>query len=197
VVAIASPIRIRNFICSPNAGKIMLVLIGGEYETHIRDETPTNTAITDYQNRHHLAVTLFGHALYLIRIQLDCPRQYGSDSLETDCNLAHHVDVWIDLNNDGKFDESENRVHRRSSIDSETQEHTYDVQISIPLIDGTNTKAGPHRMRLRLMRSEAYQKQCGNTDYGETREYTVKIIPRKICRGKICPLIDYSNLSRN
>jgi len=187
----------KNFICSSNVGKIVLVMIGGEQETQIRDVTPTNAAISDYQNRHQLTVTLLDYTIYIINIDLDCPRQYNSDSVEPDCSLAHHVDVWIDLNNDGKFDESENRVHQRSRIDIEARDYTYDLQILIPLIDGTNTKAGPHRMRLRLTRSEIYQRQCGNNDYGETREYTVNIIPRKRCAGKICSLIDYSNLSRN
>jgi len=175
----------------------MLVLIGGAHGTQIRDETPTNAVINDYQSQHRHAVTLFADAIYILRIQFDCPRQYDSGSVETDCYLAYHVDVWIDLNDDGNFDESENRVHQRSPVDSETQGYAYDLQILIPVIDGMNTKAGPHRMRLRLMRSEAYQKQCGKTDYGETREYTVTIISRKRCEGKISPLIDYGNLSRN
>jgi hypothetical protein len=197
VAAIASPIIARNFICSPSIGKITLVLIGGEQGTYIRDETTTNAAISDYQNRHHFTVTLVEYTIYIINIQLDCPRQYNNEPVESDCSLAHRVDVWIDLNNDGRFDESENRVHQRQLIDREVQEYTYDLQILIPSIDGTNTKAGPHRMRLRLTRSEIYQRQCGNNDYGETREYTVNIIPRKRCEGKICPLIHCSNLSRN
>ncbi len=195
--AIVESARTRNFICSPGVGKIVLVLIGGEHKTRIVDETPTNAAISDYQNRHHLAVTWFGDTMYLLRIQFDCPRKFGSDSFETDCKLAHHADVWIDLNNDGKFDESENRVYRRPSIYMETEENTYDLEILIPLIDGTITKAGPHRMRVRLMRSEAYQKQCGDTDDSEIREYTVNIVRKKRCEGKNYPLIDYSNLSRS
>ncbi|CAF2790009.1 unnamed protein product [Rotaria sp. Silwood2] len=175
----------------------MLVLISGEQETYIRDDTSTIAVISDYQNRHHLAVTLFADSLYLIRIHLDCPRQYGSDSPGTDCNIAHRVDVWIDLNNDGNFDESENQVHRRSPIDSETRVNGYDLTIFIPQIDGTNTKAGHHRMRLSVMRSEDYQRQCGSTDYSETREYTVNIVPRKTCAGKICTFIDKRKFSCN
>ncbi|CAF3440080.1 unnamed protein product, partial [Rotaria sp. Silwood2] len=80
----------------------MLVMLSGEQETYIRDDTSMNTAISGYQDRQQLAVTLFGDSLYLLRMLLDCPRQYGNDSLDIDCNLAHYVDVWIDLNNDGK-----------------------------------------------------------------------------------------------
>ncbi|CAF1298282.1 unnamed protein product [Rotaria magnacalcarata] len=107
---------------------------------------------------------------------------------EIDCDLDYHINVWIDLNDDGKFDESENRIHRRSRIDSETPRHGYNLQILIPLIDGINTRVGPHRMRLSLMRSEVYQRKCGNTDYSEIREYTVNIIPRKTCAE-----LDYLN----
>lgn len=191
-VDITRSIITKTFTCSQNTGRITLLVIGGERGTYIQDETQTNGGLSEYENRQNLAVTLFGDALYLLHIQLDCFRQYGTDSHEIDCNRAHHVDVWIDLNDDGRFDESENRVHRRSSIDIEAPEYTYNLQIFIPLSDGINTKAGQHRMRIRLMRSEAYQRQCGNTDYSEIREYTVNIIPRKRCEGKICLFIDYS-----
>ena len=171
--------------CSPTPGKIVLVLVAGEQETSIRDDAATNAAITNHENRHQFAVTMFGDSLYLLRIHLACPSLYGRDSFDTDCNLAHHVDVWIDLNDDGKFDEFENRVHRRSPIESKTPRDGYDVQILIPVIDGTHTKVGPHRMRLSVMRSEAYRRDCGEIGYSETRDYTVYITQRTKCAGKI------------
>ena len=175
----------------------MLVLVGGEHETFIRDDASTNTAISGYNSRDKTAVTLFGDTIYLIRVRLDCPSPNGGDSLEIDCNLAHHVNVWIDLNDDGKYDESESRVHHRATIDEESPGHGYDLQIIIPVIDGTYTKAGQHRMRLGVMRSEAYRRNCGDAGHSDTREYTVNIIPRKKCAGKIRKLLDYSVLSRN
>ena len=190
VTATSPPETIRTLICSPTSGNIRLVLIGGEQQTYIRDGTPANTAISGYENRHPLAVTLFGDTVYLVRILLNCPSIYGGDSLATDCYLAHHVDVSIDLNDDGKFDQSENQVHRRTPIDSESLEHGYDLQIIIPVIDGTYTKAGPHRMRLTLMRSEAYRRECNDAGYSETRHYIVNIIPRKTCPGRIRKLAD-------
>ncbi|CAF4097309.1 unnamed protein product, partial [Rotaria magnacalcarata] len=184
VTATISPVRIRNIICSENSGKIMLVHISGELGTQLRDETTTiaNIATSDNRNRHDFAVTLYADAAYQVRIQLDCSRQYDSDLLQVDCNFAHHVNVWIDLNDDGQFDESENRIYHQSSVNTETSGDMYDLQIFIPIIDDTTTKAGQHRMRLSVTRSEAYRRQCGNADHVETREYTVKIIPRKICR---------------
>lgn len=175
----------------------MLVLVGGEQETFIRDDASTNTAISGYNSRDKTAVTLFGDTIYLIRVRLDCPSLYGRDSLETDCNFAHHVDLWIDLNDDGKYDESESRVHLRSTIDGETPTHGYDLQIIIPGIDGMYTKAGQHRMRLGVMRSEAYRRNCGGADHSDTREYIVNIIPRRKCAGKIRTPIAYGVLRRN
>ncbi|CAF5113338.1 unnamed protein product [Rotaria magnacalcarata] len=176
----------------------MLVHISGELGTQLRDETTTiaNIATSDNRNRHDFAVTLYADAAYQVRIQLDCSRQYDSDLLQVDCNFAHHVNVWIDLNDDGQFDESENRIYHQSSVNTETSGDMYDLQIFIPIIDDTTTKAGQHRMRLSVTRSEAYRRQCGNADHVETREYTVKIIPRKICRGKFYMFIQCYTLSR-
>jgi hypothetical protein len=174
----------------------MLVLMAGQQGTEIRDETPTNGAIGDYQNRNYNTVTLYESTVNILRIQLDCAQQYRDDSLDYGCILAYHIDVWIDLNDDGKFDEVENRVHHRSLIHSQGPRGTYDLEICIPLIDGTNRKAGPHRMHLSLLPSEDYRKKCGNTDYSETREYTVNIVPKAICGGKIYPLIPFVRKKR-
>lgn len=185
MTAPSPPIVIKTLSCSTTPGKIKLVLIGGELETYIRDDTSTNTAASGYYNRQNLVVTLFGDTIYLIRVYLDCPAPYGIDSVGNDCNLAHHMDAWIDLNDNGKFDEFENRVHHRLPIDAETSVHGYDLQVSIPVIDATHLAAGQHRMRIGVMRSEAYRANCDDSGYSETREYTVNIIPRKMCRGKI------------
>lgn len=156
------------------------MLIGGEQETYIRDETPTDDPLSrDLTTEHRSAITMFGESLYLMRVQLECP---SSD--DSECDLAHHVDVVIDLNDDGEFNEFEKRVHRRSPIDSKSKKHGYDLQILIPAIDGTNTKVGPHRMRISLMRSEIHRKACGDTDFSETREYTAHIIPKVTYAGK-------------
>ena len=157
--------------------------MGGELGTQIRDSTLTNVMINNYQDRDRYDITLFGDAIYLLRVHIDCPRKPGTDIFETDCTPAHRADVYIDLNDDGKFDESENRIYRRTYIDEETPEHTYDLQILIPPIDAITTKAGIHRMRVKLVRSESYQKQCGKNENIELQEYMVNIIPRKICSG--------------
>ena len=164
-----------------NIGKIVLILMMGVQGTQIRDEKPTNNALGVYYNRDYLSVTLYEDTTNVLHIQLDCARQ---PRVESDCNLAHYVEVWIDLNDDGKFDDTENRVRHRSSINNQILQNTYDLQISIPEIDEMHTKSGPHRMRIKLTPSEDYRLKCGNTDYSETQEYIVNIIPRIAYAGK-------------
>jgi len=167
-------------------GKIILILMMGVQGTQIRDEKPTNDALGVYYNRDDLTVTLHEDTTNVLHIQFECARQSRVDSVESDCSLAHHVDVWIDLNDDGQFDDTENRVRHRSPINNQVSRSTYDLQISIPEIDETNIKSGPHRMRVKLTPSEDYRLKCGKTDYSETREYTVNIIRRIADAGKIC-----------
>lgn len=192
VSGISRSVVINKFICSPNVGKIQLILIGGELGTQIRDTTGTNV---EYEKRNQHDITLFGDAVYLLRLQFECPRKSGTDLIETDCTPAHHADIYIDLNDDGKFDESENRVYRRTRIDDETPEYTFDLQILIPPIDAINIKAGIHKMRVKLIRSEPYQKQCGKNEHSEIREYMVNIIQRKRCPGNICSTRSVFSLS--
>lgn len=157
--------------------------MGGELGTQIRDFTLTNKMINNYQDQDQYDITLFGDAVYLLRVHIDCPRKSATDLFETDCTAAHQANVYVDLNSDGRFDESENRIHRRTYIDEKPQENTYDLQILIPRIDAITTKAGTHRMRVTLARSESYKNQCGKNDHIETQEYMVNIVQRKICSG--------------
>jgi hypothetical protein len=152
--------------------------MAGEQGTHIRDNIPTTTALRDTQNRHHLAVSLHEGTTYRLRIQLDCDPRSSRASLQPNCNLAQDVNVWIDLNNDGRFDDSESRVPHRWPLHSTMPLGIYDLKINVPNVDGQYTRVGSHRMRIVMQPSEEYRKKCGRTDYSETREYTVNIIPR-------------------
>jgi hypothetical protein len=158
--------------------------MAGERGTQIRDDTPTNALMNNYQNQHHIAVTIYEHTVYLIRIQLDCSWQLNTELFEHGCNLAQDVNIWIDLNDDGRFDESEIGSPYRWPVTSYMPQGIYDLQIHIPLIDGRYMRTGSHRMRLVVMPSENYRRTCGRTDYNETRDYTVNIIPRTTYLGK-------------
>jgi hypothetical protein len=159
--------------------------MAGEQGTHIRDNIPTNILLRENQNRHHLAVSLHESATYRIRIQLDCEPKSSRGPLQRNCNLAQDVSVWIDLNNDGKYDETESRIPHRWPLHSTMPLGIYDLKIDIPGVDGQYIRSGSHRMRVVVKPSEEYQRKCGNTDYSETREYTVNIIPRTTYGGNI------------
>ncbi|CAF1488364.1 unnamed protein product, partial [Rotaria sordida] len=174
-----SYLTLSNAVCSKAHAKIVLVIMAGEKGSHIRDDTPLNTAIREDQNRHHLAVTLYENTIYRIRIQLDCDQPSSRGSFNINCNLAYDVNVYIDLNNDGRFDESESRVPHRWPLRSTMTLGIYDLEIPIPSIDGLTTKDGSHIMRIVVKSSEEYNRICGRYDYSETREYTVNIIPKE------------------
>lgn len=158
--------------------------MAGERGTEIRDDKPQNTLVSDYQNQHHLAVTIYENTVYLLRIQLDCSWQLDSDLFEHGCNLAQDVIVWIDLNDDGRYDESEIAAPYRWPVTSYMPQGIYDLQIYVPLIDDRYTKTIQHRMRIVAVSSENYRRVCGRIDYNETRDYTVNIIPRTGYLGK-------------
>ena len=157
--------------------------MAGEQGTHIRDNIPTNTALRDNQNRHHLGITLYESTTYKIRIQLDCFPHAKGGLPDTNCNVAQDVNVLIDFNNDERFDPSESRVPNRWPLLSTMPLGIYDLDIELPVIDRLITKSGTHRMRIVVMPSEEYHQNCGRTDYRETREYTVNIIPKAVYRG--------------
>jgi hypothetical protein len=151
--------------------------MAGEHRTQIRDDASTRAIMRgDNQNQHHLTIILNEDTVYLLRIQLECSEQRTRDSFERNCNLMYDVNVWIDLNDDGRFDDSENAAPFRWPLNSYTPQGIYDLQIYVPLIDERKTKTGPHRMRLVIILNEQYQQQCGNNDYRETREYNVTIV---------------------
>ena len=120
-------------------------------------------------------MTLYESTVNVLNIQLNCV-QNNDDKYS--CSRTYHIYLWIDLNNNGKFDEMENRIHQRSLIHSEKAKNTYNLEISIPHIDGINNKGGLHRMRLTLMPTEIYRKQCRRSHYSETRQYKVNIIEK-------------------
>ena len=150
----------------------------GETGTHIRDDTPINTVVRENQNRHHMAITLNENTNYRLRIQLDCDDMSSRGPLKRDCNLAQDVNVFIDLNSDGRYDESESRTPDRWPLRSSVLLGLYDYEIAIPAVDGFYTKMGSHGMRIVVKPSDEYSQKCGKTDFNEVREYTVEIARR-------------------
>ena len=169
--------------------------MAGEKGTEIRDDAAATVVMGNDRNRHHKEITLHSHTVYLIRIQLDCPGQLRTELTQRGCNLAQDVNVWIDINDDGQFDESEVGAPYRWPVTSYLPEGIYDLQIHVPMIDERYTRSGQHKMRVAISPSEYYRTHCGYSTYTETREYSVNIIPRRKYSGKYASIVKSENFS--
>jgi len=166
------------------SGAIFSLELSGEQNTMIHDGMTRCNSMNNYEDRSDLVVKLFASTIYTLRIQLYCVESsgygnsYGQDPylVETNCNVAHYIDVWIDLNNDGSFDGSGERFLQNEQRYGGSINSNYDLNIAIPEIDGGYYLDGPHRMRIVLTRDENNRKPCYNAGYGEARDYTIDII---------------------
>ena len=159
--------------------------MAGEHRTQIRDDSLTKALTRENSpNLDHLAIVLYEGTVYLLCIQLDCSGQQNQDVYEKDCSLIHEVNVCIDLNEDGKYDQLENAALLRWPLYTYIPQGVYDLQIYVPVLDTARTRTGPHRMRLVVTSNEQYRRQCGDNDYSETREYTVNIVPKNSQAGR-------------
>jgi hypothetical protein len=156
----------------------------GEQGTQIRDETKQCNSVNNYQDRTNLVATLFGNTPYTLRIEVYCVQSLGYDNsygqdaslYGTSCNHAQYLGVWIDLNNDGVFDETNERIIPSNPYEDGQRTNQYDLTISIPKIDGRNYLSAQHRMRIILSQDVRSRKPCYSIGYGEARDYTVQII---------------------
>lgn len=159
---------LRNIVCSSYVGKIVMVIMAGEHRTQIRDD----------RSQGEQSIALFEDTVYQLRIQLDCNRAWTRDALEYSCSLVYDVNIWIDLNDDGVFDQSENAAPYRWPLQSYTPQGVYDLQLSVPPLDSSRVSRGPHRMQLAVTMNDDYRRQCGDDEQRETREYRVSIVSR-------------------
>ena len=158
----------------------------GEYDTQICDEMKKCSSMNNYEDRSNLLVILCDNMIYTLRIELYCVQQWGHENSynqdsslsKTNCNHAHYLDMWIDFNNDGIFDESRERMLSSDWYEDNHRTTKYDFSITIPKIDGRNYLDGQHRMRIVLAQDERNRKPCHNTGAGETRDYTIQIISK-------------------
>ena len=168
--------------------------MAGEKGTQIRDDRPKNNYVLNDPKQHHMSVTLFERTIYLIRIQLDCSSQLGTDLTATGCNLAQDVGVSIDLNNDGRFDESEIGSPYRWPVTSYMAEGIYDLQVHVPALDSGYARNEPHLMRIVVIPSTYFNERCGYSNYHEVREYSINIIPKVKYSSKYLTLFNREQL---
>lgn len=184
----------RDYQCSSDVSKILLVVMAGEYRTQIRDDPATQeAALVDPAHERHSAITLYEDNVYLLRIQLECRSNRGKEYARVNCSLPHDVSAWIDLDDDGIFDESENAAPYRWPIASYIPEGVYDLQIYVPSLDSKTVRSGPHTLRLEVTLNEDYRSKCDNNYYRETRDYNITIVRYKVPDNEIG--ISYLKLS--
>ena len=78
-----------------------------------------------------------------------------------------YVNIYIDLNQDGDFDDPGENVGNTDGFGD------FYVNVTIP----SGTATGSTRMRIRLFDSYSSGGSCGNTMDGEVEDYTVNLIP--------------------
>lgn len=177
----------RKPLCSIRPARIRHVQMVGQGGTEIRDGIRLDSTIGHHQNKADTAITLYESTVNILHIQLGCAEQSYDSVPHDDCSHGYYINVWIDLNDDGIFDDIESRVLHRSLVQSSWVRNTYDLEVCIPAINAMSTHAGKHRMRLSLMVNDQYRTECGNNDYTESREYMINIIPKALCEGKTEP----------
>jgi len=175
-----------NLACSPGHGAIFSVKFLGEQNTQIDDTTKLCSSTNNYNDRGDLVIALFDNMVYTLHIELFCTQQWGyensykqdSSLFDTVCIHEHYLDVWIDFNNDGIFDESNERISPNDRYKDDNHRTQYDLRINIPKIDDRNYLDGHLRMRIVLTQHEHNRRPCYNSGYGEARDYTVQLIPK-------------------
>ncbi|UJR08012.1 hypothetical protein I4U23_012290 [Adineta vaga] len=172
-------LQLSDRVCTQSHGRVVLVIMAGEQGTEIRDNTPNNTIISKYQNRHHMAVTLLENTNYRIRIQLDCEMISSRGPLRSDCNLMQDVNILIDQNNDNTYQENESVTPNRWPLRSSIPSGLYDYEIHTPPSGNAHYRGNEvHHMRIIVKPSSEYETKCGHTNYAEIRDYSLNIIPR-------------------
>ena len=154
----------------------------GEQNSEINDQTKQCAASDNYNDRRNLVVTLFDDTTYTLQIELYCAQQWGFDNSdqpdsflsETTCDHKNYLDVWIDYDNNGVFDEYTERITTSNGYDDGYQTR-FDLSINVPQIDRRNSVDGSRQMRIILRQDDQNRKPCYNTGYGEARDYTIQI----------------------
>ncbi len=177
--------ELKQSLCNLDFVRIILVQMTGAQGSRIQDDTRLASISNEDQYQQQRTVTLYEDTTYRLHVQFDCNGQSDRNT----CDFSQNVKVWIDFNDNG-YDDGESRVLRRIRSNPNLPENTYDLELYIPDIDGRNTRAGLHRMSLTVVPSDEYQRDCGTTDFQESREYTVNIVPKGTYSGKSCLLID-------
>lgn len=149
----------------------------GEFNSKIEDDIRLNTFLSGEQNQQHIVVSVYEESYYRLRVQLDCGGQLDRDVSESPCSRSLSVFAWIDYN-DNNVDDREGLQLRRAWSENSTPTGVYEIEIRIPTIDGRDVKSGRHRMRVTVLPSEEFQRECKTVKHIEIRDYTIHIFPK-------------------
>lgn len=156
---------------------IGLVNIPGEFNSKIDDDVRSNNFQSGMQNQQHMVVSVYEESYYRLHVQLDCGGHLDRSTLESSCSRSLSVFVWIDYN-DNNIDDREGLKLRRAWSENSTPTGIYEIEIRIPTIDGRDVKSGRHRMRITVLPTEEFQRECSHIKHIEIRDYTIHIFPK-------------------
>src|SRR5690625_4025100 len=89
------------------------------------------------------------------------------------------VRVWIDYNNNGNFEDSEEIANTNGNGLPSNGTGEFDFTVL------ETAEPGNYRMRVRLVYSSSNIDPCDSATYGETEDYTVEVIELEDCEGPV------------
>ena len=162
----------NNLICSTGDVALFSIELSGDQNTRIQDSMTRCSARNNFEDQTHMTVKLSTKMTYKLQIRLHCVESWN---MEHQCDVSHYINVWLDLNNDGQFDDKQEQILQSSNRIHGTIKQDYTLSISIPKVNERPYNGKPHRMRVVLARDEKTCKPCYNHGHGEARDYTIYI----------------------
>ena len=165
IVLISSSVTVINAYCAPSVlsngcrfgDTINNFIVNGESGTLIND-VGTDCSANNYNNRTSVWVTLMVDTKYIALVS-------------TQWSGNEYCGIWIDFDDDSVFEQSE-QVAAKLLVDTQNAA----ISLTIPTVVG-GAVVGDHRMRVAVLRLIPAN-PCGlPASYGETHDYSVKILP--------------------
>lgn len=162
----ASAVILKKSQCDRQLGKIRLMKIIGADGSRIHDESYGQD----------LSVTLQEDTTYHLQVNLACDPALTPKR----CNLNQDVYLWLDWNGNGLEENEEGRIFsRRRQNNRKRSDPVYNLDLSTPMMDGRDVRAGAHLMRLTVIPDGNYRRDCGARDQDrEIRDYTVYLVSK-------------------
>lgn len=165
----------RSSGCSLCINKIGRVELPGEFGTRIDDNTLGSSRLYSDRNEPYMIAKLYEESSYRLDVKLNCGNG-GQD--DNPCSNSLMVIAWIDFN-DNNYDDGESRVLQRGWSQGQRATGVFYLNINVSSVDGRTVRDGLHRLRLTVRPSDEYQRECGNFQYEEVKDYQVEVIRKR------------------